>query len=128
MLAFETDVPFMDETFAEDLNAKVTEDFKTAFNAERCPGLKFNFDEKIITFKLIALGLTAEKITAFRDLAALINGKAKKLKRTSFKKAQDDNPKYALRTWLMRLGMKGEEYKKTRKVLLKNIEGSGAFR
>ena len=57
-----------------------------------------------------------------------INNYSKKLKRASFKQSQDDNPKYALRTWLTRIGMNGRDYKETRKTLLKNLEGSAAFR
>ena len=49
-------------------------------------------------------------------------------KNASFKPAQEENPKYALRTWLVRLGMNGEEYKASRKVLLVGLEGSCAFR
>ena len=41
---------------------------------------------------------------------------------------QDDNPKFALRTWLIRLGMKGKGYKGVRKALLENLEGNSAFR
>ena len=71
---------------------------------------------------------TDEEKTAFKELIILMNQYAKTLKRASYKQAQDDNPKYALRTWLIRIGMNGPEYKQTRKTLLKNLEGSGAFR
>ncbi len=57
--------------------------------------------------------MDVNKVTAFQDLAALINQNAKQLKRSSFKPAQDENPKYSLRTWLTRLGMNGKEYKAT---------------
>ena len=134
MKAFETTEPLMDETFPEDLSTKETgtlEEFRTAldeFGAERIPGLAVDFEKGTFTIKLVAGNLDAEKIAAFQDLAAFINENAKKQKRASFKRAQDDNPKYALRTWLIRLGMNGPEYKTTRKVLMKNLEGSGAFR
>jgi len=62
------------------------------------------------------------------ELMAAINRTAKDLKHTTFKPAQEDNPKFAFRTWLTRLGMNGEAYKTTRKVLLANLEGNGAFR
>lgn len=39
-----------------------------------------------------------------------------------------DNPKYAFRCFLLRLGFIGAEYKLTRKVLLRNLSGSSAFR
>ena len=40
----------------------------------------------------------------------------------------DFNEKYAFRCFLLRLGMIGEEYKAARKVLLRNLTGSSAFR
>lgn len=134
MKAFETETPFMDDAFAADLDAKETgsrADLKSALDElgpQRCPGLGFDFEQGTLTLKLEAEGLTPEKIAAFQDLAALMNENAKKQKRASFKQAQDDNPKYALRTWLIRLGMNGSEYKTTRKTLMDNLEGSGAFR
>ncbi|WP_075979908.1 hypothetical protein [Bacillus massilinigeriensis] len=132
IMAFETNQPLMDETFPEDLSEKETntfEEFKKALNElglERIPGLAF--EKETFTIKLAAQNLDSEKIAAFQDLAAFINQNAKKQKRATFKRAQDDNPKYAFRTWLIRLGMNGPEYKTTRKVLLQNLEGSGAFR
>ena len=132
MMAFETNELLMDETFPEDLSEKETntfEEFKKALNElglERIPGLVF--EKETFTIKLAAQNLDSEKIAAFQDLAAFINQNAKKQKRATFKRAQDDNPKYAFRTWLIRLGMNGPEYKTTRKALLQNLEGSGAFR
>ncbi len=134
MMAFETDTPFMDETFAKDLaqaEIQSLEDLSLTLDeigVERCPGIILDFEEKTLTLSLVTKGLTPEKINAFKDLGVLINNHARKLKRASFKQAQDDNPKYALRTWLTRLGMNGSEYKATRKTLLTNLEGSGAFR
>lgn len=53
---------------------------------------------------------------------------AKNLKRVVNKPDTSDNEKYAFRCFLLRLGMIGEEYKGTRKVLLRNLIGSSAFR
>lgn len=134
MKAFKLTEELLDKTFAEDLSSKeisTIEDFKTALmelGPERCQGLTFDFEQETLTFKLAAENLDADKIAAFQDLIAFINQTAQKLKRSSFKPTQDDNPKYAFRTWLIRLGMNGKEYKTTRKVLLVNLEGSGAFR
>ena len=132
--AFEMTEPLMDGTFAEDLSFKeisTFEEFQKALDElgkERIPGLAFDFEKETFMLKLKAPNLDPDKIKAFQDLVALINQSAKKQKRASFKQAQDDNPKYAFRTWLIRLGMNGGEYKTTRKVLLVNLEGSGAFR
>ena len=39
-----------------------------------------------------------------------------------------DNEKYAFRCFLLRLGFIGSEYKAERKILLKNLTGSSAFK
>lgn len=134
MKAFETDTLFMDETFAEDLSKEEINTLETLKEAidkleeNRCPGLTFDLVEKTLTFTIADTPLTTEKINAFKDLGVQINNYSKKLKRASFKQSQDDNPKYALRTWLTRIGMNGPEYKATRKTLLKNLDGNAAFR
>lgn len=53
---------------------------------------------------------------------------AKNQKRINNKPETTDNPKYAMRCYLLRLGMIGAEYKAVRKVLLRNLSGSSAFR
>lgn len=53
---------------------------------------------------------------------------AKNQKRINNKPETTDNPKYTMRCYLLRLGMIGAEYKLTRKVLLRNLSGSSAFR
>lgn len=134
MKAFEMTEPLMDGNFAEDLSAKeisTLENFQAALGElglERCPGLAFDVENETFTLKLVTKSLEPDKITAFQDLCVLINQNAQKQKRASFKQVQDDNPKYAFRTWLIRIGMNGSEYKTTRKALLANLEGSSAFR
>ena len=53
---------------------------------------------------------------------------AKNLKRVVNKSDTSDNEKYAFRCFLLRLGMIGEEYKPVRRVLLRRLTGSSAFR
>ena len=67
-------------------------------------------------------------MTAFRDLAVAMDASAKKLKHSSLKPAQEENPKFAFRTWLIRLGLNGDDFKATRKVLLANLAGDSSFR
>ncbi len=64
----------------------------------------------------------------FMQLAAAINRSAIRQKRIQPKKIQDENEKYALRTWMVRIGMGGQEYKDARNRLLKDLTGSSAFR
>lgn len=53
---------------------------------------------------------------------------AKNLQRVVNKPDTSDNEKYAFRCFLLRLGMIGADYKAARKVLLRNLTGSSAFR
>lgn len=53
---------------------------------------------------------------------------AKNLQRVVNKPDASDNEKYAFRCFLLRLGMIGTDYKAARKVLLRNLTGSSAFR
>ncbi|MFA9398826.1 MAG: virulence-related protein, partial [Clostridiaceae bacterium] len=125
---------FMDEAFVKNMNIKKTgtlEEFHEALTevgAEGCKGIIFDFEERTLTFKLAIEDLDTDKIDAFKELVIQINKNAKNLKHTSFKQSQDDNPKYAFRTWLIRLGMNGSKYKVIRKTLLSNLEGSAAYR
>lgn len=53
---------------------------------------------------------------------------AKTVKTASPKPQQDENPKYAMRTWLLRLGFIGEEFATARDLLTKRLDGDAAFR
>lgn len=53
---------------------------------------------------------------------------AKNLQRVVNKPDTSDNEKYAFRCFLLRLGMIGADYKAARKVLLRNLTRSSAFR
>ena len=53
---------------------------------------------------------------------------AKTAKSASPKPQQNENPKYAMRTWLLRLGFIGDEFKTAREVLTKRLEGDCSFR
>jgi hypothetical protein len=134
MKAFNSDQEFVEESFVESLNEykiDTIEQFKEAYlkcRPERCPGIEFDFDSQIFVLKLDSHNLDKAKLDAFCNLAVHINEQAKILKHTTFKPTQDENPKYAMRTWLIRLGMNGYEYKASRKTLLEALEGSSAFR
>lgn len=126
--------PLLDASLAEELQQMPIDDmesFQTAWAAvepRRSPGLELRFEKQTLAIKLIKENPTADEMNAFCNLAACVNDFVKRLKHCSCKPAQEDNPKYALRTWLLRLGMNGDAFKTTRKVLLANLSGSAAFR
>ena len=53
---------------------------------------------------------------------------ARSLKRVNAREKPVENEKYAFRCFLLRLGIVGKEWKDARKVLLKNLSGSSAFK
>ena len=49
-------------------------------------------------------------------------------KGSSARKTETTNEKYTFRTWLLRMGMIGDEFDTARKFLLENLNGDIAFR
>lgn len=68
----------------------------------------------------------AEVIEVASVLIQLMIEQAKTSTRISPKPPEPGNDKYAMRCWLLRLGMLGEGYKTARRVLLANLEGNAA--
>ena len=69
-----------------------------------------------------------EEITTYTNFLASLCRMSKEQKRITAKEKTVDNEKYAFRCFLLRLGFIGAEYKKDRKILLKNLTGSSAFK
>ena len=84
-------------------------------------------DEKV-SFTGFPTAPDYDHLTAFGHLAILMNQQAISQKRIQAKDVNDENEKYAFRTWLLRLGMNGPDFKETRKILMKNLTGHAAFR
>ena len=81
-----------------------------------------------VTFTGFPTAPDHEHLTAFAQLAVLMNQQAISQKRIQAKDVNDENEKYALRTWLLRLGMNGPDFKETRKILMQKLSGHAAFR
>ena len=58
----------------------------------------------------------------------MMNKQALGQKRIIAKAVNEENEKYAIRIWLTRLGMNGNEFKSDRKALIANLSGHCAFR
>ena len=69
-----------------------------------------------------------DRLQAFMQLTELMVRAVSEQVRVSPVKCKETNEKYTFRVWLMRLGMKGDEYRVARKVLLQNLKGHTAFR
>lgn len=89
-------------------------------------GLKFETEK--VCFTGFPTAADMDHLTAYGHLAILMNQQAISQKRIQAKEVNDANEKYALRTWLLRLGMNGPDFKQTRKILMENLSGHAAFR
>ncbi len=89
-------------------------------------GLALEADK--VSFTGFPLTNDPDRNSAFQQLACLMNRMAIEQKRIQAKVVNDDNEKYAFRIWLLRLGMRGDEYKVARKTLMENLSGHAAFR
>ena len=73
-------------------------------------------------------GLHAGQLKSYIQLCLALSQMAKSVKTASPKPQQNDNPKYAMRTWLLRLGFIGEEFATARDLLTRRLAGDAAFR
>jgi len=73
-------------------------------------------------------GLHAGQLKSYIQLCLALSQMAKTVKSASPKPQQNENPKYAMRTWLLRLGFIGDEFKTAREILTKRLTGNTAFR
>ena len=73
-------------------------------------------------------GLHAGQLKSYIQLCLALSQMAKTVRTASSKPQQNENPKYAMRTWLLRLGFIGDEFKTARELLTKRLDGDAAFR
>ena len=73
-------------------------------------------------------GLHAGQLKSYIQLCLALSQMAKTVRTASSKPQQNENPKYAMRTWLLRLGFIGEEFATAREVLTRRLSGDAAFR
>ncbi len=73
-------------------------------------------------------GLHAGQLKSYIQLCLALSEMAKEVKSASPRPQQNENPKYAMRTWLLRLGFIGDEFKTARDLLTKRLSGDAAFR
>ena len=73
-------------------------------------------------------GLHAGQLKSYIQLCLALSQMAKTVRTASPKPQQNENPKYAMRTWLLRLGFIGEEFATARDFLTRNLSGDTAFR
>ncbi len=109
------------------------------YNGSRYHMLNFHatFTKGTIEFRLFQFdapkngkqnGLHAGQLKSYIQLCLALSQMAKEAKGASPKPQQNENPKYAMRTWLLRLGFIGEEFATAREFLTKKLSGDASFR
>ncbi len=100
------------------------------YHSSRYHGLNLHsvFSKGTIEFRLFNSTLHAGKIKSYIQLCLAISHQALIQKGASRIRTQSPNEKYTFRTWLLRLGMIGDEFKTARLHLLSNLEGNIAWR
>lgn len=132
--AFDAETDIVSTDFIADINKaeiQTLEDFQKAlhdYGKGSCRELEFDFTNRNITFKFAGNLQEPQKLQAYTYFVSLLSSSAKGLKYALPKATETDNEKFTMRTWLIRLGFKGKEYKKAREVILQNLSGNGAFR
>ena len=93
-----------------------------------CTDLPVTEAEDKISFPWFKDELTPEDLKAYEMFICKLCEMARNQKRVVAKEKPADNDKYAFRCFLLRLGFIGAEYKAERKILLRNLTGSSAFK
>lgn len=126
-LTVEMPLEVVDELTLERLR-KIVENkgelFKAAFKTDN---LEIIVEADKICFPWFTLENDSDA-DAYCTFISMLCEFAKNQKRINNKPETTDNLKYTMRCYLLRLGMIGAEYKAVRKVLLRNLSGSSAFR
>ena len=81
-----------------------------------------------VSFPWFAGTPTPEEVKAYDHFICALCEMARTQRRVTAKERDTGNDKYAFRCFLLRLGFIGPEYKQERKILLRNLTGSSAFK
>lgn len=81
-----------------------------------------------VGFPWFPAGYTPDELNTYGQFIEKLCEMARNQKRVNAKEKETGNDKYAFRCFLLRLSFIGNEYKVARKILLRNLTGSSAFR
>lgn len=96
-------------------------------HALQIDSLEYTVTETKVQFPWFTVN-DSEDADAYSHFITALIDMAKNQKRINNKLDTSDNEKYTFRCFLLRLGFIGGEFKGVRKVLLRNLSGSSAFR
>ena len=116
------------ETALKNLDALLASKGKLiqkAFNIEKAA---YTLTDETIKFAWFHGKIAEDTVRAYTDFISKLCEMAQKQKRAVAKEKPTENEKYAFRCFLLRLGMIGDDYKTSRRILLQNLTGSSAFK
>ena len=119
---------FLTETGRKNLDALLASKGKLiqkAFNIEKA---MYTLTEETIKFAWFHGKIAEDTVRAYTDFISKLCEMAQRQKRAVAKEKAVENEKYAFRCFLLRLGMIGDDYKTSRRILLQNLTGSSAFK
>lgn len=90
--------------------------------------LPIEITEDMVSFPWFNICQDGETAKAYTDFIFALCRMSREQKRINATEKAVTNEKYAFRCFLLRLGFIGDEYKADRKILLKNLTGSSAFK
>ena len=96
--------------------------------ALRIPATPIEVNEDTISFPWFDAIPDSDEVKAYSQFISALCAMSKNQKRVNATEKEVENEKYAFRCFLLRLGFIGEVYKKERKILLRNLNGSSAFK
>lgn len=100
------------------------------YNSSRYHGLNLHavFTKGTVEFRLFNSTAHAGKLKAYIQFCLAVNNQALTQRSASPRITVSGNERYTFRTWLLRLGLIGDEFKTARKHLLANLNGDIAWR
>ena len=116
------------ETALQNLDALLLSKGRLIRHAFDIREATYTLTDDRITFAWLRGTITDETAKAYAEFISKLCLMARTQKRVTAKEKIVDNEKYAFRCFLLRLGMIGNAYKESRKILLQNLTGSSAFK
>ena len=90
--------------------------------------IRIEVDDEKVSFPWFSELPDADSCKAYQNFIVALCKMSKEQKRINSTEKEVENEKYAFRCFLLRLGFIGADFKTDRKILLKNLEGSAAFK
>ena len=117
---------FTDEEI-DNLKKIISNKARLIKHALGCDNLNIEIGDEKIEFPWFTVN-EEDDADAYIKFITMLCSFAKEHKRVVVREDTSENEKYAFRCFLLRMGMIGAEYKNARKVLLRNLSGSSAFK